>query len=580
MKNKKGFTLIELLAVIIILGILMIIAIPSVTSYISDSRKSAYVDTAKEIVGGVRNIVNNGNLGMYDTNTTYYIPISCVITENGVKSPYGEFTKAYIGVIYDGNGYDYYWISNDDAGQGIKNITPLDELDIELIESDIKDEDIINIVETTGIKEKEFILILEDNCNSWNDSIEAINNVGSSGKEAIFLTGLEINVKMKTLSGSNPENYKSRDTNITAINYSSAEPTEANKEEKNIVSLSTSDYPIYMWYDGGIIYWWSEDKTPALNDDSSGFFYNITSLSNIDGVSNFDASNSTNFDHMFAGNPKENIMSISSLEPLKKWNTSKVTNMDSMFLNNQSLTDLSGLENWNVSSVKNMSNMFRTNKSLLNLDALSRWNTSSLENMGLMFRDNALLTNMDGIKNWNVSKVTTMRQLFCNDINLEIIDLSNWKTTSSLTSINNMFGMWTDTGSTRLDSKLKRIYLSNKFDTSNVTDMYALLANNTKIEDYSFLQYLNTSSVTNMKQMFQYNYGLKSLEYLRNWDVSSVVQMTAMFISTTSLTDSSAINDWNIINVTEFLYMFYDSGSHPTFTKVLGTWSYGTFTPN
>ena len=35
--NKKGFTLIELLAVIIILGILMIITIPSVTKYINDS---------------------------------------------------------------------------------------------------------------------------------------------------------------------------------------------------------------------------------------------------------------------------------------------------------------------------------------------------------------------------------------------------------------------------------------------------------------------------------------------------------------------------------------------------------------
>ena len=58
MKNKKGFTLIELLAVIIILGILMIIAIPSVTKYISDSRKSSYVDTAKEIIAGARNAVN------------------------------------------------------------------------------------------------------------------------------------------------------------------------------------------------------------------------------------------------------------------------------------------------------------------------------------------------------------------------------------------------------------------------------------------------------------------------------------------------------------------------------------------
>ena len=82
-KKKKGFTLIELLAVIIILGILMIIAIPSVTKYINDSRKSSYVDTAKELIGGARNVVNEGKLEMYSTNTTYYIPSKCIKTENG-----------------------------------------------------------------------------------------------------------------------------------------------------------------------------------------------------------------------------------------------------------------------------------------------------------------------------------------------------------------------------------------------------------------------------------------------------------------------------------------------------------------
>ena len=133
--KKKGFTLIELLAVIIILGILMIIAIPSVTSYISDSRKSTYVDTAKEIMIGTRNVVNDGNLGMFDTNTTYYITASYIKTENASKSPYGEFEEAYVAVIYDGKGYKYYWISVDETGQGVRNIVKSDLLTEDDIES-------------------------------------------------------------------------------------------------------------------------------------------------------------------------------------------------------------------------------------------------------------------------------------------------------------------------------------------------------------------------------------------------------------------------------------------------------------
>ena len=168
-KKKKGFTLIELLAVIIILGILMIIAIPSVTKYISDSRKSAYVDTAKEIISGARNLVNEGKLGMYDTNVTYYIPASYIRTENASKSPYGEFTEAYVVVIYDGKGYKYYWISTDDAGQGISKITSNDKLDSDSIESDLTDLDISNVVETTGVGSRERILILNPNTNEWRE---------------------------------------------------------------------------------------------------------------------------------------------------------------------------------------------------------------------------------------------------------------------------------------------------------------------------------------------------------------------------------------------------------------------------
>jgi prepilin-type N-terminal cleavage/methylation domain-containing protein len=174
--KKKGFTLIELLAVIIILGILMIIAIPSVTSYISDSRKNAYIDTAKEIVGGARNVVNEGRLGMYDTNTTYYIPADYIKTENASKSPYGEFTEAYVGVVYDGTGYKYYWISTDNAGQGVKEITLADKLETDDIVSDLKDTDITNVVETTGIGNRKKIMLLNTSTETWNEVVNGATN--------------------------------------------------------------------------------------------------------------------------------------------------------------------------------------------------------------------------------------------------------------------------------------------------------------------------------------------------------------------------------------------------------------------
>jgi prepilin-type N-terminal cleavage/methylation domain-containing protein len=169
--KDKGFTLIELLAVIIILGILMIIAIPSVTSYINDSRKEAYVDTAKEIISGARNIVNEGKLGMYDTNTTYYIPAKYINTEGGeAKSPYGKLDEAYVGVTYNGTGYDYFWASRDDTGQGFNKIISNENLDGGLIQSDIEAEYVNDLVQKSAIGCNKNIKILNEN-GAWDDYV-------------------------------------------------------------------------------------------------------------------------------------------------------------------------------------------------------------------------------------------------------------------------------------------------------------------------------------------------------------------------------------------------------------------------
>ena len=197
MKDKKGFTLIELLAVIIILGILMIIAIPSVTKYISDSRKSSYIDTAKEIIGGARNLVNDGSLEMYDTNVTYYMDTRCVKTENASKSPYGEFAKSYVVITYNGKGYDYYWTSVDKAGMGIKKILKLSLLNEDEIVSDLKESDILNNV---GIDGRSKYIIIDDKCNKGIENDVSSQVDSNTGEEYELPAGSKVNV-VSTLDG-------------------------------------------------------------------------------------------------------------------------------------------------------------------------------------------------------------------------------------------------------------------------------------------------------------------------------------------------------------------------------------------
>ena len=54
MKNEKGFTLIEALAVIIILGVVMIIAVPAVSKYILRSDKAVYASDITAYVETIR----------------------------------------------------------------------------------------------------------------------------------------------------------------------------------------------------------------------------------------------------------------------------------------------------------------------------------------------------------------------------------------------------------------------------------------------------------------------------------------------------------------------------------------------
>lgn len=177
--DNNAFTLIELLAVIIILAVLLIIAIPSVSNYINDSRKNVYITTAKEHISGAMHLVNTGKLEMYDTSATYYIPGHCVKMETDTQSPYGNWKERYVGVIFTGKGWKYYWTSTDASQVGVL-LTPYENLDIDKIETGIED-----VFPNASIEGREKILVLGDNClpGGW---IEKTNeSTTSSGNGTI-----------------------------------------------------------------------------------------------------------------------------------------------------------------------------------------------------------------------------------------------------------------------------------------------------------------------------------------------------------------------------------------------------------
>lgn len=355
-------------------------------------------------------------------------------------------------------------------------------------------------------------------------SVQIDSKIQIDERDALFDIGTNVNIKMKNLAGDDTTTNaaNTEDNNIKAIKYSETEPTSNNKEEKNIVSSTDSEYPIYMWYENNNINWWSEAYHPKLNEDASNMFRQLIELTDIRGLSQIDII--------------------------------QVKNLNNIFLYDSSMYDYNNISKWNSSNVISMQGSFAYNNQLQNIEFLENWNTSKVTNMRQMFQGSSRINSLEPLKKWDVSNVTTMRSMFAGLQELKTLKgLEKWDTSNVIS----MYGIFMGNREYNYKMKIEDITALKNWNVSNVKEMQGMFQSNFLLNDLAPLSNWDTSNVVNLQNMFTDDYSLTNLNGLEKWNLSKVTNISKMFLNCISLEDVSAISNWDVSNVEIMDKLFY-----------------------
>ena len=419
---------------------------------------------------------NNSKLIYYDKDKDPYIDdyLQYTINENGVEFEINAELE------YPG---DYYVINVDivnagtiDAVANIISVTGLTEeqeqyADYEIMFADKQpitqgislkagETDTISILLKYKEDVTEEIITKENKTATFTIGLEYQAGKGTTRekRKALLKDGPTVNAKIKEVAGPSSAEVSWDDTNVKAIKRSYTIKDE-NRIDNNLISTTSSEAPIYIWFEDGTIYYYADTYDEIImNEDSSELFRGFEDCHEIE-VETLDSSNVTDMSYIFTNDWK--VLELDT----SKWNTSNVTNMAHMFESCYELKSLY-IPFFYTDNVENMNSMFAmcTSLSTINLgNNPTVFNTENVTNMDNMFFNCFVLTDIPttqtGIQ-FNTSNVTSMQGMFEGMLTIEELDIHSFNT-SKVTNMSSMFEGC---------KKLKKIIVSSNFDTSNVTN--------------------------------------------------------------------------------------------------------------
>ena len=599
MKNKKGFTLVELIGVVILIGLIALIAIPSVDYVIKKTKDNAYDRTKDTLKDGLRNWVTDNKELIYEDGEEIIVTLSDLkeqgYIEYDIKNPKTSICLANtmqfkITRVKDNekDTYEYEFIDGELVDGALKDCEAVSKTpSIYLLGDNPQKIEVTNDSTLTYDSLDPGATAKSSTGEDMSSSIVKTNNINLKvlskdyhAKYTVIENGISKTVtrKVYVVDTTAPELNVPADLEIqigetlnlmegvTATDNSGVAPTiktsgtiNFNKEgEYKVIYIATDKSgnstqkeriikvfrPYYV-----MKHWINLNVVPSVRTEyhSDAYSSKIITIDFIDKIdipadaeASWDLSESKTGTIMgwleeSTSNPGYFHLYIGSNGIIRANSNARYT-----FYNLPSVYEIN-FDNFDTQGVTDMYEMFGGCTQLSSID-ISSFDTSSVQNMSRLFKNNKNLTEIE-FGDIDTSNVIDMDSMFEGCTQLIDLDLSNFDT-GNVIDMNSMF---------QYAKNLINLNLSS-FDTKNVQDMNSMFYDTQALESLN-LSSFNTEKVTNMSYMF-YGTADKNLN-LSSFDTSKVQNMSAMF----SMSDLTSIDLSNFVTnrVTDMSFMFRGS---------------------